>query len=129
MLTPVGYLAFSFSFFVLIVSLLAVSQVAAARHEESDERLETVLALPVGRRAWLGGRLGLAGAACVAGRARRPACSAGSERRSQGVGISLPRMLEAGANCLPAALLLLGLAALAYALVPRAPPRSPTAWW
>jgi ABC-2 type transport system permease protein len=29
-------------------------------------------------------------------------------------------MLEAGANCLPAALLFLGVAALAYALVPRA---------
>ena len=29
-------------------------------------------------------------------------------------------MLEAGANCLPVALLFLGIAALAYALVPRA---------
>ena len=29
-------------------------------------------------------------------------------------------MLEAGANCLPVALLMLGLAALAYALLPRA---------
>ena len=34
--------------------------------------------------------------------------------------MSLPRMLEAGANCLPVALLFLGLAALAYAAVPRA---------
>jgi len=32
----------------------------------------------------------------------------------------LPRMLEAGANCLPVALLFLGIAALAYAVVPRA---------
>ena len=39
---------------------------------------------------------------------------------SQGVSISLPRMLEAGANCLPVALLFLGIAALAYAIVPRA---------
>jgi ABC-2 type transport system permease protein len=37
-----------------------------------------------------------------------------------GVGVSLPRMLEAGANCLPVAFLFLGLAALAYAVVPRA---------
>jgi ABC-2 type transport system permease protein len=36
------------------------------------------------------------------------------------VHISLPRMLEAGANCLPVALLFLGIAALAYAVVPRA---------
>ena len=37
-----------------------------------------------------------------------------------GVPISLGRMLEAGANCLPAAILFLGAGALAYAIVPRA---------
>jgi ABC-2 type transport system permease protein len=40
--------------------------------------------------------------------------------QSQGAGISLPRMLEAGANTLPAALLFLALGALAFALLPRA---------
>ena len=39
---------------------------------------------------------------------------------SQGVSISLARMLEAGANCMPVALLFLGIAALAFSLVPRA---------
>jgi ABC-2 type transport system permease protein len=39
---------------------------------------------------------------------------------SGGVAISLPKLLEAGANCLPVALLFLGIAALAYAIVPRA---------
>jgi hypothetical protein len=39
---------------------------------------------------------------------------------SQGVSIGLPQMLEAGANCLPVSLLFLGLAALAYATIPRA---------
>jgi ABC-2 type transport system permease protein len=39
---------------------------------------------------------------------------------AQGAGVSLPRMLEAGANCLPVALLFLGLGALAFALLPRA---------
>ncbi|MGO9447164.1 MAG: polyketide antibiotic transporter, partial [Solirubrobacteraceae bacterium] len=34
--------------------------------------------------------------------------------------ITLPKLLEAGANCLPVALLFLGLATLAYALAPRA---------
>ena len=37
-----------------------------------------------------------------------------------GVSISLTGMLEAGANCLPVALMFLGVAALAYAIVPRA---------
>lgn len=117
--TPTGYIGFSFIFFVLVLSLFGCSQVAAARHEESDERLETVLALPVGRRQWLWGRLWLASAAAIV---ISLSCGlfAWVGAASQGVGLSLPRMLEAGANCLPVALLFLGIAALAYAVVPRA---------
>ncbi len=117
--TPTGYLAFVFIFFILAVSLFACAQIAAARHEEADERLETLLAQPVSRRGWLGGRLILA--TCVA---MILSVAAGlltwAGAVSQGVSISLPRMLEAGANCLPVALLFLGVAALAYAIVPRA---------
>jgi ABC-2 type transport system permease protein len=118
-LTPKGYIGFSFVFFVLVVSLFSVSQIAAARHEESDERLEIVLALPVGRRRWLGGRLALAASAVVA-ISLTSGLLAWVGAVSQGVGISLPRMLEAGANLVPVALLFLGVAALAYALLPRA---------
>jgi ABC-2 type transport system permease protein len=118
-LTPSGYIAFVFIFFILAISLFACAQIGAARREESEERLETLLAQPVGRVRWLGGRLLLAACAAAA-----LALAAGAltwaGAASQGVAISLPRMLEAGANCLPAALLFLGLAALAYALVPRA---------
>lgn len=117
--TPKGYLGFSFTFFVLVLSLFACSQVAAARHEESDGRLETLLALPVVRRQWLGGRLALATVAAVA-ISLAAGLSAWVGAVSQGVSVPLPRMLEAGANCLPVALLFLGIAALAYALVPRA---------
>ncbi len=60
--TPTGYLAFVFIFFVLAVSLFACAQIAAARHEEAEGRLETLLALPLGRGSWLGGRLALAAA-------------------------------------------------------------------
>lgn len=117
--TPAGYLAFVFIFFILAVSLFACAQTAAARHEEADERLQTLLSLPVGRRGWLGGRLLLATCASmtisvVAGLLTWAGAA------SQGVSISLPRMLKAGANCLPVALLSLGIAALAYAIVPRA---------
>jgi ABC-2 type transport system permease protein len=118
-LTPSGYIAFVFIFFILAVSLFACAQIGAARREESEERLETLLAQPVGRVHWLGGRLLLAscGAAALSLAAGVLTWVGAS---SQGVAISLPRMLEAGANCLPVALLFLGLAALAYALVPRA---------
>jgi ABC-2 type transport system permease protein len=117
--TPTGYLAFVFIFFILAVSLFACAQIGAARREEAEQRLETLLALPVSRSRWLGGRLLLAtGAAAaialVAGVLTWAGAGAG------GVSISLPRMLEAGANCLPVALLFLGIAALAYAVVPRA---------
>jgi ABC-2 type transport system permease protein len=117
--TPGGYLGVTFVFFVLTVSLFACAQVGAARREEADEQLETLLALPVSRQRWLGGRLALATAGAVAISLTAGLLSwVGAE--SGGVGISLPKLLEAGANCLPVALLFLGVAALAYALVPRA---------
>jgi ABC-2 type transport system permease protein len=118
-LTPRGYIAFSFSFFVVAIAALAVSQVAAARHEEVEERLETLLALPVGRRRWLSGRLAL-GCLAMAVVALAAGVFAWVGALTQGVSLSLPRMLEAGANCLPVAILFLGLAALAYAVMPRA---------
>jgi ABC-2 type transport system permease protein len=117
--TPTGYLAFVFIFFVLAVSLFACAQVGATRQEEAEQQLETLLALPVGRRGWLGGRLLLATSAAAAISLVAGLCTwAGAA--SGGARISLPRTLEAGANCLPVALLFLGIAALAYAVVPRA---------
>jgi len=117
--TPTGYLGFTFIFFVLAISLFACAQIGAARREEADQQLETLLALPVGRSAWLAGRLALATVAAAA-----LSLAAGLlvwvGAASGAVHISLAKLLEAGANCLPAALLFLGLAALAYAIVPRA---------
>jgi ABC-2 type transport system permease protein len=117
--TPTGYLAFVFIFFVLAVSLFVCAQIGAARHEEADERLETLLSLPISRRRWLGGRLALAAAGATALSLTAGLLTwAGAE--SGGVSISLTGMLEAGANCLPVALMFLGIAALTYALAPRA---------
>jgi ABC-2 type transport system permease protein len=118
-LTPTGYLAFVFIFFILAVSLFVCAQIAAARREEAEERLETLLAQPVGRGRWLAGRLLLATCASAA-ISLDAGVLAWAGAASQGLDISLPRMLEAGVNCLPVALLFLGIAALAYALAPRA---------
>jgi ABC-2 type transport system permease protein len=116
---PAGYIGFSFLFFLLAVSLFCASQVAAARHEEAEGRLETLFALPIDRRRWLGGRMALALAAAVV-----IALAAGAlawlGATIQGADVSLSSMLEAGANCLPIALLFGGLGALAFALAPRA---------
>jgi ABC-2 type transport system permease protein len=118
-LTPTGYLAFVFIFFILAVSLFVCAQIGGARREEAEERLETLLAQPFSRVRWLGGRLLLA--ACASAAISLVAgLLAWAGAVSQGLNISPPRMLEAGANCLPVALLFLGIAALAYALAPRA---------
>jgi ABC-2 type transport system permease protein len=118
-LTPRGYIAFLFFFVILAISLFACSQLAATRAEEADGQLETLLALPVGRVRWLGGRIVLATTAVCA-----IAVAAGlftwMGATSVGVHIPIVRMLEAGANCIPVTLFFLGVAALAYSLIPRA---------
>jgi polyether ionophore transport system permease protein len=117
--TPSGWLGFTFIFFVLAVSLFCCTQIASIRGEEAEQRLETLLALPLGRRRWLAGRLLLAGAgAAIVALAAGLLAWAGAA--TQGAGVSLSSMLGAGANCLPAALLFLALGALAFALAPRA---------
>ncbi len=75
--------------------------------------------MPIGRRGWLIGRLLLAfGGAVLLALVYGVLGWLGTT--SQGVELSLPRMLLSGVNCLPTAVLFLGLAALAYGLVPRA---------
>ena len=117
--TASGYIAFSFLFFILVVCLFGSSQIAAARHEESDDRLDTLLAQPVGRGRWLIGRLALAIAGAV-GIALATGVLAWAGAAAAGADVSLGDTIGAGANCLPIALLFLGVGALAFALIPRA---------
>ena len=117
--TPIGYLSFVFIVFILAVCLFVCGQIAAARTVESDQQLETLLAHPLGRTRWLAGRyvISVLGAGMLSFLAGFLTWAGAA---SQGVHISLPRMLEAGANCLPVGILFLGIAGLAYAVVPRA---------
>jgi ABC-2 type transport system permease protein len=118
-LTPRGYIGFTSIFFVLTLSLFACAQISAARHEEAEQQLETQLALPVSRTRWLVGRCGLA----LAGLVLLSSCVGvfgWIGTASEGVEVSLSRMLLSGVNALPTAVLFLGLAALAYGLLPRA---------
>ena len=117
--TPAGALGVYFLIFVLAVSLFVCSQIAAVWREEADQRLETLFACVVARRRWLAGRL-LVAAAVASAIALSAGALAWVGAASQHAQLSLLRMLEAGANCLPTALLFLGLAALAFAIVPRA---------
>ncbi len=117
--TPRGYIGFAFILVVPAVCAFMCAQMAAARREEEEERLETLFSMPVARWHWLGGRLSLAlaGAVLVAFSAGLATWLGGE---AAGLHLPLGGMLEAGANCLPAAVLFLGIAVLAYAFVPRA---------
>ena len=116
--TPSGYLGFLFVFLVLAVSLFVCTQIGAARQEEA-EQLETLLALPLSRSRWLTGRLLLAASAAGA-ISLTAGLATWAGATTAGTHVPLPRLLEAGANALPTALLFLGVAALAHAVLPRA---------
>lgn len=117
--TPAGWLGFAFVFVVLAVSLFCCTQVSSARFEESEQRLETLFALPVARHAWLAGRILLAAvSAAVIALGAGAITWVGAATR--GAGVSLAELLAAGANVLPVALLFLALGMLAFAVLPRA---------
>ena len=109
-----------FIFFILAVSLFACAQIGAAREEEAEERLETLLAYPVSRARlarWApaaGERRGADASRC--GRAAQP----GPARPHRASASRCRGCSRPAANCLPVALLFLGIAALAYAIAPRA---------
>ena len=116
--SPVGYLAFLFLFVTVVLCVFACTQISALRQEELHY-VETLLAQPVSRRRWLGGRL-LLTAASAAGIGLSAGLAAWIGATATGVHIALPRLLEAGANALPVTILFLGFGALAYALIPQA---------
>lgn len=118
-ITPAGVLGFYFLLFVFAISLYACSQIVAVRREEADQQLETLFALPVRRERWLAGRLWLA-AAGSALLALTAAVFAWAGAASQHAHVAFLRLLEAGANCLPCALLFLALSSLGFAVLPRA---------
>jgi hypothetical protein len=66
---PRRALADAFLFFLLALSLFACPQLAAVHEEAAEQRLETLFALPVGRRRWLAVRLAIAAGVAVVPRA------------------------------------------------------------
>lgn len=118
-ITPAGYLSFLFFFFILVTSIYGCTQVVSARREEADGQLDSVLAAPVGRTRWLGGRVlvALTGITLVALSA---GASAWCGAALVGVRVSFGSLLAAGANGVPTAALYLGVAILAYGAAPRA---------
>jgi ABC-2 type transport system permease protein len=102
----------------VLIAFAGAGQVTAARSEESSGRLDHLLAGPVSRSRWLGGRLLITVAVLVAGGA-----AAGVfgwlGAASQHSGTSLATLLEAGLNLVPPAIAIGGIGVLAFGAWPR----------
>jgi ABC-2 type transport system permease protein len=113
------YIGFLFVLYVFAACLFVCSHLTVTRHEEAEGRLETELAEPVSRHAWLSSRMAIA-LLGVLGIALAAALFSWAGANATGTKMALGDLLVASVNCLPSALLVLGLGALVFATVPRA---------
>ncbi|HEV8626279.1 MAG TPA: hypothetical protein VG034_17655, partial [Acidimicrobiia bacterium] len=113
-----AYLGLFYMIVGAALAFAAAGQVAATREEEAEGHADIVLARPVGRIRWLGGRL-VVSIAALGGLALITGLGGWVGAASQHGGVGLFRVLGAAANTLPAALLVLGVGTLAHALAPR----------
>jgi ABC-2 type transport system permease protein len=113
-----AYLGLVFLMIATTVALVAAGQVTAARAEEADGRLESLLVRPLSRTAWLAGRLLVAVVLLVvAGLVAGVFTWLGGVTQHSGVGFG--SLVAAGLNVVPPALFLLGLGTLVYGAWPR----------
>jgi ABC-2 type transport system permease protein len=113
------YLGVAFLLVAILVALIPAAQLGAAAGEELSGRLVHELTRSTRRASWIGGRLalaavGIAAAGVIAGAATWAGAS------SQGVDLGFGRLVGAGLNVIPTALVALGIGAVVLALWPRA---------
>jgi ABC-2 type transport system permease protein len=113
-----AYLGISYVIVAVLICFVAAGQMAATRAEEADGHLDHLLLRPVSRGSWFGGRVGVALVLCAA-------CGALAGlltwlgTASQGSGVGLGTLLEAGVNAAAPALCVLGVGAAAFGIWPR----------
>jgi len=113
-----GFLGLVFFIFAIMIALIAANQVAAIRDEEASGRLDNLLVRPLGRVAWLIDRAALAtGFIVLAGLACGLFTWLGTSE--QRIGVTLPRLLEAGLNASVPGIFVLGAGILVLGLRPR----------
>ncbi len=112
-----AYLGLTFVFAAALLAFAAAGQVGAAHDEEADGRLDNLVARPVARRRWLAGRLGVATVFVVLAAALMGA-AAWIGAATQHTGVGFDRLLVAGVNIAPPALLVLGVGSLLFGLWP-----------
>jgi ABC-2 type transport system permease protein len=113
-----AFLGAVFLMVTLLLGLQAAGLAAAARDEEAAGRLDTLLALPVGRLRWLAGRVGIGAVLLllgggVAGAAAWLGTVLGDAEQPLG------DLVAAGLTPVPAGLVVLGLGTLVLGVAPR----------
>ena len=102
----------------VLLAFVAAGQVTLARSEEAEGRLDHIVARPVSRSSWLGGRLAVAVVVLLMG-----GVAAGVfgwlGASSEHAGASFTSLLESGVNLVPPAIIILGLGTLALGVRPR----------
>lgn len=116
--TPERFLGLPFSIIVVFVALVAAQQAGAAREDEAEGRLETLLAQPLGRQHWLGGRIAASVAVLVVV-VTVVGLAAGIGVAIRGESVDVWRLALASANLLPVSVFVFGLGLAAYGLRPR----------
>jgi ABC-2 type transport system permease protein len=114
-----SYLGIAFLIMAIMLGFVAVSLVTAAREEEADGRLDHLLVRPLSRWSWLGGRVFSAGAIVVMG-ALEVGAFTWLGAASGHAGLPVGRLVDAGLNIAPPALLVLGFGVLVIGVWPRA---------
>ena len=102
----------------VLIAFAGAGQVTAARAEEASQRLDHLLAGPVSRSRWLGGRVLVALVVLLAGGVLAGACG-WLGAASQHSGTSLGTLLVAGLNLVPPAVAIGGIGVLAFGAWPR----------
>jgi len=113
-----SYLGMAFLILAVLVAFVAANQVTAVRGEESGGRLDALIARPVSRVSWLGGRTAL-GASVVVAAGLLAGLFAWLGVLSQSGGVSLGPLMKAGVNIVPPGLCVLGLGIAVFGLFPR----------
>jgi ABC-2 type transport system permease protein len=113
------FLGVAFFLTAIIVALIPASQLGAAATEELSGRVVHELTRSTRRAVWLGGRL-LVACAGIAVAAFASGLLTWLGARSQGIDLGLGRLVGAGLNVIPTALVALGLGAVVLAVYPRA---------
>ncbi len=103
----------------VLVGFAAAGHVTMARAEEATGRLDHLLAARLSRTSWVGGRLLVGVVAIVVGALGAGVLAwLGAATQSSGVGIG--SLLGAGANLVPPAVVVMGLGAVTFGVLPRA---------